>query len=188
MSVAATLPPSQRWTREACARLADYERFELIEGALIPKVSKNHPHSVALVVIMEWLLEHFRGRRVAPETAIDVRPEDNPASEPEPDIIVLRGSIAGLGRRPRPEDLLLVVEIADTTLAFDLSTKAKLYARAGIAEYWVADINGRRMIVHRDPSGGAYRSAIAYSADDRVSPLAAPQAEIRVAELLLLEQ
>jgi hypothetical protein len=67
MAAIASLPPQRIWTREDCARMAhegslDYERFELIEGALIPKVSENHPHSVVLVVFMEWLQSLFRGR------------------------------------------------------------------------------------------------------------------------------
>ncbi len=162
----------------------DYERFELIEGALIAKVPKNHPHSVVLVVLMEWLQGHFRGRRVAPETAIDVRPEDNPTSEPQPDLIVLTGPIDRLKRRPQPQDLLLVVEIADTTLTFDLGVKARLYARAGIPEYWVADINGARIFAHRNPSPGGYRSVATYSVHGRIAPLAAPHAEIQVGDLL----
>jgi len=161
----------------------DYERFELIEGALIPKVPKSHPHSVVLVVLLEWLQRHFRGRRVAP-SAIDVRPEDNPINEPEPDLIVLTGPIDRLKRRPQPQDVLLVVEISDTTLAFDLVVKARLYARAGIPEYWVADINGAKIFAHRNPSPGGYGSVTTYSVDDRIASLAAPDAEIQVGELL----
>ena len=55
-----------------------------------------------------------------------------------------------------------MVEVADSTLAFDLNTKAALYARAGIPEYWVLDVKGQRLMVHRDPSGGRYQSVIAY--------------------------
>ena len=158
----------------------DYERFELIEGALIPKVPKSHPHTVVLVVLLEWLQGHFRGRRVAP-SAIDVRPEDNPINEPEPDLIVLTGPIDRLKRRPQPQDLLLVVEISDTTLAFDLGVKARLYARAGIP---VADINSAKIFAHRNPSPGGYRTVATYSVDDRIAPLAAPHTEIQVGELL----
>jgi Uma2 family endonuclease len=157
MSVAATLPPPLRL-----------------------------PHSIATVLMMEWLMAHFPGRRAVTGTAIDVRPADNPTSDPEPDIVVLRTSIVELNRRPRPEDILLLVEISDSTLAFDLSVKAKLYARAGNGEYWVADLNGRRIVTHRDPLPdiGSYRPVKSYSALDRIAPLAAPQAEIAVAELL----
>ena len=130
MSVAATRPPTpQRWTREECARLADYERFELIEGVLIPKVSKNFPHFRAVAWLVERLRVLFPGQlRVLQEAPIDVRPEDNPTSDPEPDIVVLATSLDDLGRRPRAEDLLLVVEVSDSTLELDLSVKCRLYA------------------------------------------------------------
>jgi Uma2 family endonuclease len=76
--------------------------------------------------------------------------------------------------------LRLVVEVADSTLGFDLRTKAALYARAGIAEYWVLDIAGRRMIVHRNPQAGTYVSVAAYNEDESVAPLAAPDSCFRI--------
>jgi len=69
-------------------------------------------------------------------------------------------------------------------LAFDLTTKARLYARSGIVEYWVLDVAGRRLIVHRDPVDGQYQSVIAFSEEERVATLAAPEQDIRVGELL----
>jgi Uma2 family endonuclease len=76
------------------------------------------------------------------------------------------------------------VEIADTTLGFDLKTKGRLYARAGIVEYWVLDLAGRRMIVHRDPHNGEYQSVAAYAEDEIVAPLAAPDAHLCVRTVL----
>jgi Uma2 family endonuclease len=87
-------------------------------------------------------------------------------------------------RDPQPENLQLVIEIADTTLAFDLSTKARLYARAGIIEYWVLDLPGRRIIVHRAPRDGAYSSVVAYRETEFVSPLAARDAKLQVGDVL----
>ena len=127
----------------------------------------------------------FGERHVCPEAPIDVAPEDNPTNEPEPDIIVLGRDLALFSAgRPRPQDLLLVVEVADTTLGFDLTTKAALYARAGILEYWVLDISGRRMIVHRDPQGGRYVSVAAYSSEESVAPLAAPNSPLQISDVL----
>jgi Uma2 family endonuclease len=77
-----------------------------------------------------------------------------------------------------------VVEVADTTLAFDLSTKARLYARAGIIEYWVLDIAGRRMVVHRDPKNWRYLSVAAYSETESLSPLGAPTSGLEVGSVL----
>jgi Uma2 family endonuclease len=80
----------------------------------------------------------------------------------------------------RPADLRLVVEVSDSTLGFDLTTKAELYARAGIAEYWVVDVAARRLIVHHEPREGLYRSVTAYNEEETVTPLASPGCEFRV--------
>lgn len=73
-----------------------------------------------------------------------------------------------------------MIEISDTTLGFDLRTKAALYARAGIVDYWGLDIAGRRMFVHRDPWQGAYTSVEVYNADESVALLAAPDLPLQV--------
>ena len=184
-------PPRKRWTRSECAvlqatGLLDQQHLELVDGELISKMGKNRPHTIALSLLYAWIIETFGKRFVHQEAPIDVAPEDNPTNEPEPDIVVLRQDIANFrSANPGPEDVSLVVEVADTTLSFDLRTKARLYARAGILEYWVLDIGGRQLIVHRDPVSGRYASITAYGERETVSPLAAPQSEFRVSDVLL---
>lgn len=85
------------------------------------------------------------------------------------------------GAIPVPRDIVLLVEVSDTTLSFDINDKAALYARAGIADYWVLDVNKRGITVHRCPSEGAYQSLTVYSDVEPVSPLAAPHSSVRVA-------
>ena len=184
----ADMPPHKLWTRAECellerAGVLELERFELIAGELILKMGKNHPHMLSLLLLMSWLQGVFGNLFVVPEASIDLHPEDNPTSEPEPDVIVLNRSMRELSARPRPADLRLVAEVADTTLSFDLAVKARLYARAGIAEYWVLDLRGRRLISHRRPEGGCYLDVVAYSEDEMVSTLSAPAVSIRVGEL-----
>src|SRR5262249_13889269 len=133
-------------------------------------------------VVRLWLEQVFGGACVDQESPIDLAPEDNPTSEPEPDLIVLARPSRQIKVNPRPNDLLLVVEISDSTLDFDLKIKAGLYARAGIGDYWVFDIRGRRLIVHRDPRQGLYQSIEAYSEQESVSPLAASAHEFPVAQ------
>jgi Uma2 family endonuclease len=184
-------PPRKRWTRAECTALEangmwEAQKLELIDGELISKMGKNRPHVNALVTMMLWLMNAFGSDRVNPEAPIDVAPNDNPSNEPEPDLIVLRRPTASFRTSvPVPDDLDLVVEISDTTLRFDLSVKARLYARAGIVEYWVVDLVGRRLIVHREPEAESYRSVIAYSETDKVAPLALPQNELLVSDLFL---
>ncbi len=154
---ALTGPSRKRWTRSECARLEasgllDQQHLELVDGELIDKMGKNRPHVNALVLMLVWLQKVFGDTLVNPEAPIDVSPEDNPTNEPQPDIIVLNRDIAHFqSTKPGPQDLHLVVEVSDTTLNFDLTVKAALYARAGIADYWALDVNARRLIVHREP-------------------------------------
>jgi Uma2 family endonuclease len=183
-----TDPPRKRWTRAECATLEssglwDQQRLELVHGELISKMGKKRPHVNALVAVQAWLARTFGEQFVNPKAPIDVAPEDNPRNEPEPDLVVLaRPSREFRDANPRPADLRLVVEISGSTLGFDLTTKAELYTRAGIVEYWVVDVAARRLIVHRDPGQGLYRSVTAYSEEETVVAIASPQEEFRVAD------
>jgi Uma2 family endonuclease len=182
------IPPHKRWTRDECAalekaRLVDLERYELIEGELVLKMGKSQRHMRALMLLIVWLRSVFGESFVAQEPSIDLRPEDNPTNEPEPDAIVLTRSFLDLSSQARPEELRLVAEVSRTSLPFDLTTKARLYARARIPEYWVLDLDGRRLIVHRDPMEDSYRSVNAYGENERVTTLAAPLSELRVGDL-----
>lgn len=137
---------------------------------------------------MTWLIQVFGGRFVNTEAPIDVAPEDNPTNQPVPDLIVLERAYAESSSfwssTPQPHDSALVIEIAaDTSLAFDLTVKTALYARAGIAEYWVLDILGRRLLVHRQPEGGQYVTVTSYSQDESVAPLAAPGSSLAIGSL-----
>jgi Uma2 family endonuclease len=185
--LASTDPPRKRWTRAECitleaSGLLDHENLELVEGELIGKIGKKRPHVNSFTVLQAWLMQVFGWRFVNSEAPIDVAPEDNPTNEPVPDVIVLRQDQSRFTSNPRPQDLRLVVEIADSSLGFDLKVKAAPYARAGVPEYWVLDVTGRRLLVHRNPQGGTYADVAAYSERENVSPLAAPQAQFRVSD------
>jgi Uma2 family endonuclease len=79
------------------------------------------------------------------------------------------------GERPGPADVLLLVEVADSSLRFDRAVKLPLYARAGIAEYWIIDLKRRAIDVHRDPSGDLYRETSTHYAGDRIALACAPE-------------
>jgi Uma2 family endonuclease len=184
-------PPRKRWTREQCAPLEasglfEQERLELVDGELISKMGKNRPHVNAAMLMLEWLQETFGKRFVNAEAPIDVSPADNPWSEPVPDLLVLKREYSNFtSGNPGPRDLALVIEISDSSLAFDLTTKASLYARAGIEEYWVLDVTGRRLIAHRRPVSGKYALVVVYSEGEIIAPLAAPAAGFRPSQALL---
>ncbi len=164
--------------------ILEHQNLELIDGELIDKSGKTRPHVHKLMLLMGWLTQVFGVPFVNSEVPIDVAPEDNPTNEPQPDAIVLRPSFEDFETAvPQPADLLLVVEISDSSLAFDRTVKAALYARAGIVEYWIVDVAGRRLLVHRDPSQGRYATVQVYDKTESVSPLAKPEAKLALASL-----
>lgn len=180
-------PPRKRWTRAECESLEatgiwNRDRFELIEGELITKMSKNRPHTLVFVALFRWLSGTFGMEFLNPEAPIDIAPEDNPTSEPEPDIAVLtKPGTEYPNSTPPASAVRLVLEISDSTLAFDLGPKARLYARAAIPEFWVVDIRARRIIVHRAPSAGVYSTVTVFAEGESISPLALPTASLPVA-------
>ena len=183
-------PPRKRWTRDDCVLLdgiGAFGKLELIDGELIDKMGKLRPHQVVLGLVDNWLRSVFGNLAISVETPVDVSPEDNPTSEPQPDLIVLSRSLTDFPRsNPRPADLRLVVEVSDSSLHFDLTTKASLYARAGIVEYWVLDVNAQRCVVHRNPQAGVYTSIVAYAKGEEVAPLAAPDRPLSVSSVFPL--
>lgn len=179
----------RRWTRAECHALHEagalnYEKFELLDGVLVPRMGKNMPH-VRNAMSFLWRLADAFGREfVSMESPVSVSEEDGLTNEPEPDLIVLARPVSSFSDRPpQAIDVRLLIEISDSTLAFDLGDKANLYARATISDYWVFDATARRIIVHREPVGGEYRSVRTYAAHEPVSPLADPSISFRAIDL-----
>jgi Uma2 family endonuclease len=180
-----TPPERKLWTRQECealiaAGIHDLDSYELIEGELIRKVSKNHMHILVTLLLGQWLRRVFGDLSVLQETSIDLRNADFATSIPEPDFAILRRSFAEIPGRACEADLLLAIEVSDTTLNFDRTIKVALYARSAIPEYWVVDTNARRLVVHREPQQGVYQSILTYSEDESISPLAAPTSSLPV--------
>ncbi len=182
-------PHRIRWTRADCARIIrsgilDGEQYELIEGDIVRKV-KNRPHVVTILLLLDWLASVFELRHVQSEQPIDLANADNRHNAPEPDAVVtVRPAAEYVAAAPGLGDLRLVVEVADTTLRRDTTTKARLYARAGIADYWVLDVTGRRLLVYRRPEQGRYAEVVSYAEDETTAPLAAPGQNVLVGDLL----
>jgi Uma2 family endonuclease len=94
-------------------------------------------------------------------------------SEPQPDLTLVRRGTSHTAH-PRPEDILLVIEVADSSLAYDRDVKAALYARAGIPEFWLVDVKQRRISIFRDPGPSGYQSIFQAQGNEPISPLAFP--------------
>ncbi len=182
--------PRKKWNRAEVQILEttgvlDGQHLELIEGELLNKMGKGWLHVLATSKLLQALIELFGVAFVVSEAPIDLTPDDNFLNEPEPDIIVLKRPKTEFGPAlPKPEDLHLVVEVANTSLNLDLRVKAGLYARSRIAEYWIVDLNARQLLVMRQPEGDHYRLMTAYSVDENISLLAKPDSPIAVATLL----
>jgi Uma2 family endonuclease len=176
------------WTRDDYYRAAEVgiirpeEKLELIEGEVIRKVSpQGWPHyktvrRIAAALEKVFATGHYVAQQ-APALVSDV-------SEPEPDVAVIPGEPDDYQDHPHVRDAVLVVEASDSTLRFDTGRKARLYAKAGVREYWVVSLAERCLYVHRDPSEQGYTSVTKLAEDQNVSPLAAPQAAIKVTDLL----
>jgi Uma2 family endonuclease len=156
------------------------EHIELLDGELLTVGEQSPEHSALTVVLHELLLEAY-GPEVHCRDHSSVRLGIRDL--PEPDIAIVRGRPREyLGRLPTGEDLLLIVELAMTSHARD-RYKARIYARSGVAEYWILDIPGRRLTLHRDPTRDGYALVQMHGED---AEIVAPgtQARVRVASLL----
>jgi Uma2 family endonuclease len=181
-------PKRWKWTREQYYRLSDLgffrgKRVERIRGELIEMSAINWSHELGKIKSGDVLTAAFAGTGWVHRNG----PMPVEESDPEPDVAVYPGRPADYA--DHPTNPLLVVEVASTSLTYDTTTKVELYAEAGHPEYWVLDVDNRLLLVFRDPlsipaGGHTYRTWLTLAPTDSVSPLAAPAATIRVADLL----
>ena len=165
----------------AAGILNEDERVELIQGELVQMAAIGSPHASCVMRLTAWFTVRVAGRAlVSVQNPIRLPPR----SEPEPDLVILRHqSDFYATAHPGPEDVLLLIEVSDTTLVYDRGVKLPLYARAGIPEVWIVDLEGRRLLVHRQPSGMAY-GEITVVAGGALSPAAFPDLSIRLDEII----
>ena len=184
---------TRRWSRVEYDRLIEKgiflpdDRIELLAGELVVREAQGTPHAVGITLLQE-ALRRALGSEWLIRIQLPVALDDE--SEPEPDVaIVPWGPRDYLPDHPaRP---VLVVEVAETSLVLDREHKGSLYARAGLADYWILNLVDSVLEVYRQPApsseapfGWAYSEVQSLGATDLVSPLAAPEARIPVAALL----
>lgn len=182
----ATSSRRKRWTRDECQFLENAGllkgRYELLDGEIIINMGQNSPHGMAVMNVIVFLLSLFNKGRVRCQATMEVRQDDRVLNRPEPDIALLREII--YTGAPAGEDVLLAVEVSDTTQTEDYGHKVALYARAGVAEYWVLDLARRVLVVFRSPQRGEWLVRDEYAEEARIAPLTAPHTPIAVSELL----
>lgn len=183
-----------RFTRDQYRAMAEHGFFDgrrvcLLHGEIIDMAAMKEPHASGVSLVVDALRQLGpQGYYLRFQMPLDV----NTTNDPEPDVCVVRGDARTYRHSPTAPpaaDALIVVEVADITLDQDITTKAELYATAGIADYWVVDVENNRLLVFRDPQpiaagGVAYRTSLTRYPGDPISLLAVPNTLIPVADLL----
>jgi len=158
------------------------DRVELIEGEIIEMSPIGSPHAARVKRLNRLLV-----RRLGTRAIVQVQDPVvlNRLSEPEPDLAVLKPRVDFYAaRHPEPTDVLLIIEVADSSRGFDRTVKAPLYAQAGIPELWIVDVIDEIVEVYRRPRRGAYRQISRFRRTQRVAIGAFPGATFRVADIL----
>lgn len=158
------------------------ERVELLAGQIIKMAAKGTAHG-ATVKRTEKLLENRLGERVLVRLQDPIQLDN--FSEPEPDIsVVVPDPLYYDDHHPTRDEVYLIIEVADTSLSRDLEFKAGIYAQSGITDYWVLDVNNRKLHVFREPSQNGYQRQMILSENASVSLLAFPDVTVVVKEML----
>jgi len=158
------------------------EHVELLDGILIAMAPIGHRHGYAARTVAN-LLGYALGPRAIVETNAPLALTAD--SEPQPDVLLLRPPFTLYRERlPVPADVLLLIEIAETSRAYDRGPKARSYAEAGIEELWVVDLVEEEVVVLRKPQPDGYESRVVARRGDRIAPACFPEVMIAVSEFL----
>lgn len=153
------------------------ERVELVRGVLVEMAPQGEPHAGAIEVLNEILMPALKGRaRVRVQSPLAASDD----SVLEPDLAILEKSTS---RREAPTTALLVVEVADSSLAFDRKVKAALYAEARVPEYWIIDTNRRQVEVYTHPARGTYKKVERHGVSASLKLREFPDVTVRIADL-----
>jgi Uma2 family endonuclease len=158
------------------------EHTELLAGQITLMAPKGTPHVTALHLLARALRVQL-GERALVRTQDPIQLDD--FSEPKPDLALVQGTILHYAEQhPCPDQVYLVVEVADSTLQQDCEVKAKLYAQAGIADYWVLDLKHRQIHLFRAPTTTGYTHHLILTEPNQISPLAFSDVLLSLSEIL----
>lgn len=179
----------RRWTVDEYHRmisagiLTPHDRVELLDGRIIEMVPQEPPHASTTSSFGNDFVLLFAGKAwVRQQLPITIAPN----SEPEPDIAIVKlNDRRYRDRHPVPEEIFLLIEVADSSLTYDRDRKAQVYAKANIPEYWIIDVNQRQVLVFREPQGDAYQMEQVLETTDLIVPVAFPEIEIKLSDLFV---
>lgn len=185
-------PRIHAWTKDEYYRMGDIglfdgRRVEFIEGMVIEMSPMLGPHATAGTLVEGAVGGLFgKGFFMRVDKPLDL----GEGSEPEPDVAIVQGHPRDFVQN-HPTSAVLIVEVSDTSLEFDRAEKASLYAKAGVPDLWILNLNERRLEVCRDPQydpsqpfGFGYGTRVIVEETDSISPLATPEASVKVADML----
>lgn len=185
MNDAALAPARHRLTVYDYHRMADAgifgedDRIELIDGDLIDMAPIGSDHAAVVNRLTEAFVLACAGRAIV---SIQNPVRIDESSEPQPDVAILRrrDDFYATSGHPGPADILLLVEVADSSLRFDRTVKLPLYARAGIAELWIVDLQRRILDAYRRPAGDGYDEVTMHQPGNLVALVLAPEIVVRL--------
>lgn len=161
--------------------LGEDDRVELIEGELIDMAPIGSDHAGSVIGLNTVLGSALAGKAlISPQNPLRL----DLHSEPQPDITVLRlREDFYRTSHPRPEDVLVLIEVADTTIRYDRGVKIPLYARHGIPEVWLIDLQEKRLEIYRQPSSEGYRQILLPAKNERIALSLLPEVSILLTDL-----
>jgi len=183
----AVQPHRKQFTVEEYYRMAETgvlgrdDRVELIDGEIVVMTPIGSAHAACVVGLTEFFAPRL-GKRAHVRIQLPLRLND--LSEPEPDVALVRWSPTRYAAaHPGPAEALLVVEVADSSLDYDRTTKLGMYAGAGIPEYWVVSLPDRRLELYGSPAPDGYREVRHAGAGEQVAALALPDLLLDVSDI-----
>jgi Uma2 family endonuclease len=181
-----TAAPTYQFSVEEYLKLGEIgifhkeDRVELLNGDIVIMAPVGIRHMTAVRRLLNLAARRYGETCLVDAQNVLVIDE---RSMPQPDLLLLRPDLDE-SRAPRPQDVLLLVEVADSSLLYDQCDKREAYARNGIVEYWLLDLTRNEMHVFCDSDGRDYRTKMCVRADDSIAPLAFPDAPVALTELL----
>lgn len=152
------------------------KRYELLEGEIFDMTPMGDGHAGYVMNLNERLILQFQGlAKLCPAIPMVILSEE---SQPEPDFMLIPLELYQ-NRKPRIEEVALVIEISDSTLEKDRTKKQRIYARNGIRDYWILNVGDNQLEVYREPKGEKYHSLKILTVGQMVAPLEFPDVQIR---------
>ena len=161
--------------------IKDYEHAEIIDGELIKKMSIGDLHAAVVDFLAEFFIKNVSSN-IRVRVQNPVRLSDY--HEPEPDLALTDLTKYDGRRHPRPAEVLLIIEVSDSTVEYDRNKKMPLYAEAEIAEVWLVNLQNETVEVHTDPKGGIYTLIRVLRRGDTLQSETAPNLQIEIDEML----